>query len=560
MTPVQHKVLTEMKTLTDDCLVQAKTGTGKTIAFLLPALQTLLKNSNLPKGQVGVLVLSPTRELALQIAKECDQLTASLNKPIECHTAFGGTQRATALKKFNSGSPSVLVATPGRLKDYLSDPAIQSRFSNMQCLILDEADTMLERGFLADVKRILETLPPKSSGWQGMCFSATVPDKIQDVIHNILRTPYAQISTVDKNEAPTAVNVPQFSLIVPSITKQLPTLLALVNEEYKEDPENFKVIVFNSTANGAALLYHAFRNLIPGLKTWQIQSRMNQNARTLTTEEFKEAKTGILFASDVVGRGMDFPNVSHVIQVGVPMSSEQYIHRVGRTARAGNSGRAIILLTQDESSFVQYNRTFPIKPYPVKISAEATALEPAIEQQMAKVDPDVKRKAYQAFLGFNKDNLRQHKGNKEAIVQIANDFAFAMGCDEIPMVEKRIVGKMGLKGVKGLNIGTDPGAGQGSHAKGRGGGEGRMQNQNSNAGNGLLNTGARPGASGGASAAADMRGVDSSRGFHSGAPTGRGGRGGRGAGGRGRGRGGKRPLAPSAGSSTTDLASKRRAE
>lgn len=114
-----------------------------------------------------------------------------------------GSARATALSKFMKGSPSVLVATPGRLKDYLSEEAIQAKFSNLKTLVLDEADTMLESGFLQDVKHILRLLPPKSSGWQGMCFSATVPDKIKDVLKVVLKPGYASISTIDKTEPPT---------------------------------------------------------------------------------------------------------------------------------------------------------------------------------------------------------------------------------------------------------------------------------------------------------------------------------------------------------------------
>ncbi len=203
MTPVQSKVLTGLPSLRSDCLVQAKTGTGKTTAFLLPALQSLLNHQNLPRGQVGVLILSPTRELALQIAKECDQLTSQLPRRVECHTAFGGTARASNLNRFMTGSPSILVATPGRLKDYLSEEKVAAKFNHVQTVILDEADTMLEQGFLQDVSQILQLLPPKSSGWQGMCFSATVPTKIKDVISRVLRPGYTRISTIDKSEPPT---------------------------------------------------------------------------------------------------------------------------------------------------------------------------------------------------------------------------------------------------------------------------------------------------------------------------------------------------------------------
>lgn len=139
----------------------------------------------------------------MQIAKECDQITAHLHKRVQCHTAYGGSARASALQKFMKGSPSVLVATPGRLKDYLSEEDARAKFANLRAVILDEAHTMLEQGFLQDVKAILRLLPPKSSGWQGMCFSATVPDKIKDVLKVVLLPGYANISTIEKSEPPT---------------------------------------------------------------------------------------------------------------------------------------------------------------------------------------------------------------------------------------------------------------------------------------------------------------------------------------------------------------------
>jgi ATP-dependent RNA helicase MSS116, mitochondrial len=116
---------------------------------------------------------------------------------------FPGSAKASALQKFTRGSPSILVATPGRLKDYLTDETIAAKFSNLQTVILDEADTMLEQGFLQDVKHILRLLPPKSSGWQGMCFSATVPAKVREVVQVVLKPGYAEISTIDKTEPPT---------------------------------------------------------------------------------------------------------------------------------------------------------------------------------------------------------------------------------------------------------------------------------------------------------------------------------------------------------------------
>jgi ATP-dependent RNA helicase MSS116, mitochondrial len=454
MSPVQEKVLTELPNYTSDCLVQAKTGTGKTIAFLLPALHSLLSEpSPPPAGQVSILIISPTRELAQQIKAECDMLTSQLN--LECHTAFGGTTKERHLKQFLDGQPTILVATPGRLNDYLSDDYVAERFANLRTLILDEADTMLEAGFLPDITRILQRLPPKHKGWQGMCFSATMPGKIKPVLGKVLKPGYTHISTVDPNEVPTIDRVDQYYTIIPQIADNFRTLYALIEAERQKSPQDFKAIIFGTTANGVGFLYDVFKQLMPQpVKVHELHSRLSQPARTRTTEEFKRASAGVMFASDVIGRGMDFPNVNLVIQVGLPSSGEQYVHRVGRTARAGNEGRAVIMLTDRERYFLTKNKHLPIKPYPVDLSAAAAEVAPAVESALYTVDEESKRKAYQGFLGFYKSYMKNLQLNAEQLVAFANDYAASMGCPEPPMIDKQVVGKMGLRGTKGLNIGV----------------------------------------------------------------------------------------------------------
>lgn len=454
MTPVQHRVLTELPNWRSDCLVQAKTGTGKTLAFLLPALHCLLQDpSPPPRGQVAILVITPTRELAQQIAKECDALTSQLKQSLECHIAVGGTARASTLSRFMKGAPSILVATPGRLKDYLSEAPTARKLANIRTLVLDEADTMLETGFLADVKRILQLIPPKSTGWQGMCFSATVPPKVKDVVNVVLKTGYSNISTIEKNEAPTHERVPQYHVLMPSVADTFTTLSALINYEAKSAS---KIIVFGVTANMVALFARAFSQGLTPLKVFEIHSRLNQNVRTRTTAEFKEAAAGIMFASDVIGRGMDFPNVDLVIQVGLPSNAEQYVHRVGRTARAGNDGRAVILLTQAESFFMHNNRHLPIQPHThtAEINSAAPACAPAVTQAMYKIDEVTKQRAYSSFIGFFAGSglLKPLRLDKTGLVQLANEMAVqGMACPEPPPMDKKVVGKMGLKGVPGFN-------------------------------------------------------------------------------------------------------------
>jgi ATP-dependent RNA helicase MSS116 len=278
MSPVQQKTLNEMPNFRADVLAQAKTGTGKTIAFLLPALHSLLTQSSLRKGQVGILILSPTRELALQIAKECDALTAQLQNRPECHTAYGGTSKATEQRKFLNGDPKILVATPGRLNDYLSDEYVAERFQNVQTLVLDEADTMLESGFLVAINDILRRLPPKSKGWQGMCFSATVPPKVKDVLSKVLKSNYTHLTTVDPNETPTIELVTQHSVVIPSVAQTYSTLYAILMKEYETSPKEFKAIVFGTTANGVALMHALFSRLLGNqMSVFQLQSRLSQN-------------------------------------------------------------------------------------------------------------------------------------------------------------------------------------------------------------------------------------------------------------------------------------------
>lgn len=429
------------------------------MAFLLPSLHALLSSQSVPRGQVAILILSPTRELALQIAKECNSVTSQLRPGLECYTAYGGTSKNRELNVFLQGDPKILVATPGRLNDYLSDEYVAERFSSVRTLILDEADTMLEAGFLPAIKEILRRLPPKSAGWQGMCFSATIPNKIDSVLPHVLKPGYTRLSTIDPNEAPTIDRVEQFSIIVPSVRDVYVNLYSLLQREYAASPDNFKVIVFGATANGVALMAALFTNLFRGsggAQVFQLQSRLTQNARTRTTEEFKAAKAGVMFASDVIGRGMDFPNVGLVVQVGLPSNSDQYTHRVGRTARAGNEGRAVIMLTERESFFVKINKRLPIKPYPVDLTPSVQVLIPHVEHALTGIDEETKGKAYRAWLGFHKTFTKQLQLSNEGLVEQANEYADSLGCPEPPTIEKQTVGKMGLKGVRGLNIGPAP--------------------------------------------------------------------------------------------------------
>ena len=299
MTPVQNKVLDGLPSFKSDCLVQAKTGTGKTAAFLLPAIQNTLLDSP-PKGQVSVLIMSPTRELALQIAAEASRLVARLQKPLKIHTAVGGTGRPSALAAFNKSDPKILVATPGRLIDYLTDEDIKSRFRGIKTLVLDEADRMLDQGFLPSILSILQSLPPKNTPhthWQGMCFSATMPPEIQKVLPRVLDKDHVSISTIDSTEPPTLERVPQFSVIIPKPEDTFTALLSLLKAEIQLSGKKSKIVVFGVTANLVRLYAKLFKGCV-SLEVGEMHSRMSQPARTKATTAFKNAGNGILFATD----------------------------------------------------------------------------------------------------------------------------------------------------------------------------------------------------------------------------------------------------------------------
>ncbi|KAK1835753.1 P-loop containing nucleoside triphosphate hydrolase protein [Podospora conica] len=454
MSPVQEQMLA-VPDYTADFLVQAKTGTGKTIAFLVPALTNLLgMGKRLNRSDVSLLVVAPTRELAQQIAVECEKLTAHCVPPIETHVVVGGSGRASTLNKFMSGRPTITVATPGRLEDILKEQSVRDRFANIRTVVLDEADRMLDDGFLPAIKKILTTLPPKDkAGWQGMCFSATMPPAVNGILHHVLKPGHVRISTIDHNEAPTVDLVPQSVIPVSSVGDKLRTLHGLLSVERMADP-NLKAIVFGSTANEVALNYHIFGSTggaFSNFPVWQMHSRMSQPARTNTVEEFKQAPRGVLFASDVVGRGMDFPDIGLVVQCGLTTDSDQYVHRVGRTGRAGKNGRAVMIMDPHEMNFVKRNKQFPIKPAVLDPKAAQVKSAEAIESALAKIPEETKSRAYVSFLGFAVAASRTTSLSKPDTVYWANQYAASLGFEEPPPIQKRTIGMMGLKGVPGLN-------------------------------------------------------------------------------------------------------------
>jgi ATP-dependent RNA helicase RhlE len=309
-----------------DLLACAMTGSGKTAAFLLPILHRLMGK---PRGTTRALVLTPTRELAAQIEEHLRQL--AVHTPLEGAAVFGGVGMGPQEHAFRSGV-DVIVATPGRLLDHFKQP--YAKLSGLEVLVLDEADRMLDMGFLPDIRRVLKHLPTKR---QTLFFSATMPGPIQTLSRELLHDP-AKIN-LERKSAP-AVGIRQ--AIYP-VREELKPLLFV---ELMRRGDIGSVIVFTRTKHRANRLSDFLTK--EGVPNAKIHGNRSQAQRTEALEGFKSGRIRCLVATDIVARGIDVEQLEHVVNFDVPHVPEDYIHRVGRTARADATGDAFTFVSPEE--------------------------------------------------------------------------------------------------------------------------------------------------------------------------------------------------------------------
>jgi ATP-dependent RNA helicase MSS116 len=452
MMPVQAATLHDLLANRVDCLAQAKTGTGKTIAFLLPAIQTMINKRRSQDSGISLLVISPTRELAMQIAKEAKQLLQNLPQFNKVSFAIGGTNKDREERDILNDC-KILIATPGRLNDHLSNEFVVDRFRNLDTLVLDEADRLLDMGFMNALKDIIKCLPNKEATQrQGMLFSATIAPHVEKVAHLVLGKGYKFISTIKEGDLNTHERVPQHLVVVPTFSDVAAAMVGALRSECAiEGASSFKAIVFAPTA-ALVDLYGEILEQIPGLpKVSVLHSRVSQSKRTNATNAFREADNGVLVATDVVARGMDFPRVTNVFQVGVPQDKESYVHRLGRTARAGAEGRGTFIITEHETFFSQWTlKEIAFEPAQADLTAKDMVLDIASKREN-------NAKTYQGWLGYYKNYLKQLGWDNVRLVAEGNKFAFeGLGVPEIPGIPKSTIGKMGLRGTKGLIAIPDP--------------------------------------------------------------------------------------------------------
>jgi len=337
-TPVQARAIPPA-IAGSDVLGSAQTGSGKTVAFVLPLLQHLLRQPVPGKGIRGV-ILVPTRELAAQV--EATFLACGQFSGIRCALIIGGASWNTQVANLKAGA-SVVVATPGRLLDHLHN---NRAFSLSECrfLVLDEADRMLDMGFLPDIRAILEKIPRQR---QTLMFSATIPPEIERLVSQFMRDPVRV--QIDPPRAP-AKGIKQHVYPV-SPAQKYALLLALLSR-----PEVTSSLVFTATKRAADIVGGYLKS--KGLSAAILHADLSQSHRTQAMEGFRDRRHAILVATDIAARGIDVRHVSHVFNFDVPLYAEDYLHRIGRTARAFTVGQAITLMTPVEKKHVASIETF----------------------------------------------------------------------------------------------------------------------------------------------------------------------------------------------------------
>ncbi len=387
-----------------DLLGIAQTGTGKTAAFMLPSIDNLRKADNqIPFKSCRMLVLAPTRELAGQIAQSARDYGALAG--LKVHSIVGGTSVNKDRNKLHRGC-DILVATPGRLLDLIDQKAFN--LDGLEILVLDEADQMLDLGFIHALRRIRELAPAER---QTLFFSATMPKQIKELVSGYCKNP-AQVSVTPA--ASTAERIDQYLFMVQQDEKQ--ALIEMILSEKHEVPGKFeRVLIFTRTKHGADRLVKKLSQV--NIPSNAIHGNKSQPQRERALSEFKSAKVPILIATDVAARGIDIPGVSHVINYELPNVPEQYVHRIGRTARAGADGVAIAFCAEDERAYLkdinkQTDASFERLPLPDNFRAVVEGVgptKPAPKQQRQRVNPKP-RGASAERMGERSDKPRGRSG------------------------------------------------------------------------------------------------------------------------------------------------------
>lgn len=422
---------------------------------------------------IRAIIISPTRELAEQIAVEAQKVVK--NTGVIVQTAVGGSLKREGMRKIKTEGCHILVGTPGRLQDILRDERFGIQVPNLSALVLDEADRLLDQGFYDAIVDIQNLLPDRRSrDRQTLLFSATIPKEIMHVVRQTMKPDFQFVKTVQEGEILTHEKVPQKIVDVRGLENVAPALLELFRREIAgSDGPPFKAIVYFNATSEVILAAEIFRNLMypPGMartrplgsaRLVELHGRLTQMKRTYAADAFRRAESAILFSSDVTARGMDFPNVTHVIQVGMPQTAEIYVHRIGRTARGDKNGEGWLFRLPFERHSRMLSK-FPLEgdnsleTAKVDMTQIATLPEDVVEilsrvsEATALVPAELKTTAYISSLGSTTGAL-----SKPALVHSLNNRAKYGWGSNPPKVSPRLAEKLGLNRIEGIHIGYEP--------------------------------------------------------------------------------------------------------
>ncbi|KAI4235255.1 MAG: hypothetical protein LQ349_003293 [Xanthoria aureola] len=387
LTDIQQKAV-PLALKGSDLLGAAKTGSGKTLAFLVPVLENLYRRRWTELDGLGALILSPTRELAIQIFEV-------LRKIGRYHTFSAGLViggKSLQEERERLGRMNILVCTPGRMLQHM-DQTAAFEIDNLQMLVLDEADRILDMGFQSTVDAIVEHLPKER---QTLLFSATQTKKVSDLARLSLRDPeYVSVHEAAASATPSTL---QQNYIVTPLPEKVNTLWSFIRSNLKS-----KILVFLSSGKQVRYVYESFRHMQPGIPLLHLHGRQKQTARLDITARFSATSNSCLFATDVVARGLDFPAVDWVIQLDCPEDADTYIHRVGRTARYERDGRAVLFLdpTEEEGMLKRLEH----KKVAVEKINVRQKKQQSIQSQLQNMcfkDPELKYLGQKAFISYVK--------------------------------------------------------------------------------------------------------------------------------------------------------------
>lgn len=383
-TPIQEKTIPVLLA-GKDVIAQAQTGTGKTLAFLLPILERV----DPKESHIQALIVTPTRELALQITSECKKIMSSL-EDVHVLAVYGGQDVEQQMKKLKRNI-HIVIGTPGRLLDHMRRGTIE--LSQVSMLVLDEADQMLHMGFLTEVEDVIRATSPNR---QTMLFSATMPQTIRSLAKRFMRNPE------DIRVRSTRITLDEIKQIVVETTDRAKqaTLCSLIDEM-----RPFLAIIFCRTKRRVSTLNEAL--IRKGYLSEELHGDLSQAKREQVMQRFREAKMQILVATDVAARGLDVEGVTHVFNYDIPQDVESYIHRIGRTGRAGDKGIAITLVAPKDRMFLS------IIEKGINLNIEKTRME--IPRTDDRIDHDtrpLKRKKGTAYNRQQSSNQRSRKKSR----------------------------------------------------------------------------------------------------------------------------------------------------